>query len=225
MFSLPDLPYAYDALQPTMSSKTLHFHHDKHHKAYVDTLNKMLDEAGERPVSLEEVYRTADGKLFNQAGQAWNHAFFWNCMSPGRQTPQGELAGAVDKAFGGLGKLKEAFVKEGVGHFASGWVWLVAEGRTLKVISTHDAGDAAVVSSLTPLLVCDLWEHAYYLDYQNDRKGFLEAWFDAVPNWTFAAQQWAAALGEGQAWRYPAPADASGNRGREEALDERRPQA
>jgi Fe-Mn family superoxide dismutase len=212
MFSLPDLPYPYDALQPTISSRTLHFHHDKHHRTYVETLNKLLDEAGEAPSNLEDVISAAGpGKLFNNAAQAWNHAFFWNAMSPQRQTAQGELSGAIDTAFGGLARLKEAFVKAGAEHFGSGWVWLAAEGRNLKVVATHDAGDAALVQSLTPLLVCDLWEHAYYLDHQNDRKGFLEAWFDSLPNWAFAAQQWAAAHGEGRAWRYPAPTAAAGD--------------
>jgi Fe-Mn family superoxide dismutase len=222
MFRLPELPYAYDALAPTISSRTLHFHHDKHHKTYVETLNTLLDEAGEAPADLESVIAGASGKLFNNAAQAWNHAFFWNAMSPERQSPQGELSGALERAFGSLEKLKEAFVKEGAGHFASGWVWLVAEGRNLKIVSTHDAGDKAIVTALTPLLVCDLWEHAYYLDYQNDRKAYLEAWFDTLPNWAFAAQQWAAAQGEGRAWRYPA-ADGNGRPG--EALDESRRQA
>ena len=222
MFVLPELPYAYDALQPTISSRTLHFHHDKHHRTYVETLNRLLDEAGEAPASLEDVIKAAgSGKLFNNAAQAWNHAFFWNSMSPERQSPQGELSGALDKAFGGPAKLKDALVKAGAEHFGSGWVWLAAEGRNLKVITTHDADDAAVVGALTPLLVCDLWEHAYYLDYQNDRKGFLEAWFDTLPNWAFASQQWAAAHGEGRAWRYPAPSE-GGNGRPGETLDEAR---
>jgi Fe-Mn family superoxide dismutase len=226
MFSLPDLPYAYDALQPTISSRTLHFHHDKHHKTYVDTLNKLLDEAGEAPASLEEVIaRSADDpkarKLFNNAAQAWNHAFFWNAMSPQGQSPQGELSGALTKAFGNLDALKAAFVKAGAEHFGSGWVWLVAEGRVLKIISTHDADDFVPKSGVTPLLVCDLWEHSYYLDHQNDRKAYLEAWFDNLPNWAFAAQQWAAAHGEGRGWRYPAPSN-GGNAGPDKALDEER---
>ena len=224
MFSLPELPYAYDALQPTISSRTLHFHHDKHHKTYVETLNTLLDEAGEAPSSLEEVITRAVGhpakrKLFNNAAQAWNHAFFWNAMTPERQSPQGELSGALIKAFGNPEALKAAFVKAGAEHFGSGWVWLAAEGRTLKVIATHDADDFIPRAGATPLLVCDLWEHAYYLDHQNDRKGFLEAWFDALPNWAFAAQQWAAAHGEGRAWRYPAP-DGAGNGAHPGTLDE-----
>ena len=117
-----------------------------------------------------------------------------------------DIAFAIDKAFGDLAGLKEAFVKEGVGHFASGRVWLVAEGGALKVISTHDADDTLTKDGITPLLVCDLWEHAYYIDKRNDRKAFLEAWFDALPNWDLAASQLAAAGGEGEAWAYPPPA-------------------
>jgi Fe-Mn family superoxide dismutase len=128
-------------------------------------------------------------------------------MSPERSAPQGDLAGMIAESFGGLDQVKSAFVTEGVGHFASGWVWLAARagGRKLVVLSTHDAADLVTQPELTPLLVCDLWEHAYYLDHQNDRKGFLEAWFDALPNWEFAERQLRAARGEGDKWRHPAP--------------------
>ena len=209
MFSLPPLPYSYDSLAPTVSADTLHFHHDKHHATYVKTLNELLEADHETPKSLEDVIRSsAQGgkqKLFNNAAQAWNHAFFWESMSPDRQDPDGDIAAAIKATFGDLGGLREAFVKEGVGHFGSGWVWLVAEGTTLKVISTHDAADTVTTSGVTPLLVCDLWEHAYYLDYQNDRKRYLESWFDAVANWRFAGSQLSAASSHGDAWRYPAP--------------------
>jgi Fe-Mn family superoxide dismutase len=204
MFILPPLPYAYDALEPTVSADTFGFHHDKHHKAYVDTTNKMLADEGRNPESLEEVVKSASGKLFNQSGQAWNHGFFWESMTDSYAAPSGDLASAIE-TFGGLDALKTAFVNEGIGHFASGWVWIVADaGGALKVISTHDA-DTALVHEGTPVLVCDLWEHAYYLDYQNNRKGFLEAWFDKAANWAFAAGQLAAAKGQGQGYRYPAP--------------------
>jgi Fe-Mn family superoxide dismutase len=126
-------------------------------------------------------------------------------MSPTPQKAEGALAAAIDAAFGDIDKLKTAFVTEGIGHFGSGWVWLVADhAGALKVISTHDAEDTVTHADLTPLLVCDLWEHAYYLDHQNNRKGFLEAWFDALPNWAFAARQYDAALGRGEAWVHPA---------------------
>ncbi len=211
MFSLPELPYAYDALEPVISERTMHFHHDKHHATYVKTLNELLDAAKLAPASLEEVIRGAlkadDRKLFNNAAQSWNHAFFWAAMTGKPETPAGDLAKAIDASFGGLEALKKKFVAEGVGHFGSGWVWLAAD-RTgaLAVRSTHDADDTVAHGELTPLLVCDLWEHAYYLDHQNDRKGFLEAWFDALPHWEFAAYQLAAAKGVGEAWRYPAAA-------------------
>jgi Fe-Mn family superoxide dismutase len=210
MFKLPDLPYAYDALQPTLSDKTLRFHHDKHHATYVKTLNELLDKAGKSVSSLEEVIieaaRGGDKKLFNNAAQAWNHTFFWTAMTPRKAAPAGELFDAISQSFGGLDKLKTAFVAEGAGHFGSGWVWLLAEkGGGLSVKSTHDAEDLVTQADVTPLIVCDLWEHAYYLDHQNDRKGFLEAWFDALPNWDFAAAQLAAAKGQAAAWRHPAP--------------------
>lgn len=208
MFSLPDLPYDHAALEPVISRTTMHLHHEKHHKTYIDTLNKLLDEKGLTPASLEEVVHQAfeaGGPLFNNAAQAWNHTFFWTAMSPRRETPQDALGAAVEKGFGGLAALKAAFVEAGAKHFGSGWAWLAAEGETLKVLTTHDAEDLLVHRGLTPLLVCDLWEHAYYLDHKNDRKGFLEAWFDALPNWSFAAGQFAAARGAGEAWKHPGP--------------------
>ncbi len=205
MFSLPDLSYGYDALQPTVSEITMRTHHDKHHKAYVDTTNTLVGEKGLAGKTMEEVVQFAkekgEQKLFNQSGQAWNHAFFWECMTPGGGKPEGALAEAINSAFGSLDDLKTKFVAEGVGHFASGWVWLVSDGGALKVISTHDA-DTALVHGVTPILVCDIWEHAYYLDYKNLRKDFLEKWFDGVANWSFAAKQFA-----GEAYRYPAPTD------------------
>ncbi len=210
MFDLPDLPYAYDALQPAISDRTMRFHHDKHHKAYVETTNALLKEAKASPDSLEAAIREAKAagnlKLFNNAAQAWNHAFFWNAMSPGAEQPSGELAAAIDGAFGSLAGLKQKFVAAGVAQFGSGWAWLTAnrEGQ-LRIVTTHDAGEPIEDGGALPILVCDVWEHAYYLDHQNDRKGFLEAWFDALPNWSFAAAQFAAARGQGQPWRYPAP--------------------
>ncbi|HEY3694176.1 superoxide dismutase [Phenylobacterium sp.] len=208
MFTLQPLPYAYDALAPVISEQTLHVHHDKHHATYVKTLNELLEKAGKTPDSLEQVIRdaakTGEAKLFNNAAQAWNHSFFWAAMSPEKQTPTGELHAAIGQAFGDLAGLRKAFVEEGAGHFGSGWVWLAAQdGGALAVRSTHDADDTVPRPGLTPLIVCDVWEHAYYLDHQNDRKGFLEAWFDALPNWSFAAGQLCAAKGQGEPWRHP----------------------
>jgi Fe-Mn family superoxide dismutase len=213
MFTLPDLPYDYEALEPTLSSATLHTHHDKHHKAYVDKANDLAPKAGLDGRSMEDVVREAnskgDKKLFNNAAQAWNHAFFWESMTPKAPAPSAALKAALDKTFGSLEELKAAFVDEGVNHFASGWVWIVTGPEGLKVISTHDADDTLVREGLTPLLVCDLWEHAYYLDHKNDRKGFLEKWFDNLANWAFAERQLDAANGKGEAYRYPALEGAS----------------
>jgi superoxide dismutase, Fe-Mn family len=197
MFVLPPLPYPTNALEPVLGDETLRTHHGKHHKKYVDTLNKLLAAEPEAPESLEAVIaRSAaeGGKLFDNAGQAWNHGFFWECMTPERQEPPAEFAA-----------LREPFVKEGAGHFASGWVWIAARAGKLVVLSTHDADTLAHRTDLTPVLVCDVWEHAYYLDYKNDRKGFLERWFDEVANWRFAEAQQRAAQGQGMAWRYPRP--------------------
>ena len=214
MFALPELPFAYNALEPVISDRTLRFHHDKHHAAYVNTLNALLKAAGKTPETLEslilETARSDERKLFNNAAQAWNHSFFWASMSAERQTPSDTLAAAIAGAFGGLDKLKEAFVAEGVGQFGSGWVWLTADhDGGLKLSATHDAEDVLTQAGVTPLLVCDVWEHAYYLDHQNDRKAFLEAWFDTLPNWRFAAAQHAAAQGRGETWRPPAPVAAA----------------
>ncbi len=211
MFTLPNLPYAYDALSPTMSDKTLHHHHDKHHAKYVDTTNMLLkDRPPSEPASLEAVIAQARGakdvKLFNNSAQAWNHGFFWESMAPGGQTPRGALAEAIQKAFGGLDGLKTALVTEGVGHFASGWTWLVSTGGQLKVISTHDAETLADREGVKPLLVVDVWEHAYYLDYQQDRESFLKGWVDNLANWAFAAGQLEAAGSDGASgYRYPEP--------------------
>jgi len=210
MYVLPDLPYGYDSLSPFVSADTLRTHHDKHHKTYVDKTNDLAAKAGLAGQPLEDVVREAqksgDKKLFNNAAQAWNHAFFWACMRPpGGEAPTGDLLRAINEAFDSIDGLKAAFVDEGVNHFASGWVWIVTGSDGLKVISTHDADDTLVREGVFPLLVCDLWEHAYYLDYKNDRKAFLERWFDNVANWGLAAAQLAAADGRGDGFRYPAP--------------------
>ncbi|WP_372786441.1 superoxide dismutase [Phenylobacterium sp.] len=207
MFILPKLPYDYAALEPTLSADTLRTHHDKHHKAYVEKTNELAKRAGLDGRSLEDVvrdaHRKADQKLFHNAAQAWNHAFFWLCMTPQPAAPSGPLKAAIDRAFGGVRGFKDAFVAEGVDHFGSGWVWLAAGSDGLKVISTHDADDTLIRDGLFPLLVCDLWEHAYYLDYKNDRKTFLERWTDMVANWAFAERQLAAANGAGEGFLYP----------------------
>ncbi len=201
-FRLPELPYAYDALAPTISAETMHVHHDKHHKKYVDTLNELLAADGAPKGSLEDVVRAAGpGKLYNNAGQAWNHAFFWESMAPDDVPPSEAWRGPIGE-FGGWDKLRDAFVAEGAGHFASGWVWLTAKDGRLALASTHDAASFDKLEGATPLLVCDVWEHAYYLDHKQDRQGFLEQWFDTLADWAFAETQWTAAAGGGP-WRCP----------------------
>ena len=197
MFTLPSLPYAYDALEPVLSATTMRTHHDKHHRTYVETLNELLLKAGDDPESLEAIIARSSaekGKLFNNAAQVWNHGFFWECMSPG-----------PDDVSVRFKSLRDDFVEEGANHFASGWVWIAARGKQLVVVTTHDADTLAYRTDCTPLLVCDLWEHAYYLDHKNDRKGFLEQWFDECANWRFAEAQLAAAQGQGALYRYPRP--------------------
>jgi Fe-Mn family superoxide dismutase len=210
MFNLPDLPYAYEALAPVVSPETLHFHHDKHHAKYVEVMNGLLEQAARPPQPLEDVVWAAGSegakKLYNNAAQTWNHAFFWDSMTPGGASAGDSLKEAAERGFGDWDALRARFVAEGSDHFASGWVWLIARGGGLEVISTHDAGSFDQFEGATPLLVCDVWEHAYYLDHQNNRKAFLEQWFDGLANWSLAESQLAAAGGSGGAWRFPQPA-------------------
>ena len=206
MYPLPDLPYGYGDLAPVISDTTLRTHHGKHHARYVQVTNELLSRAGaDRP--LEEEIRRAhakgDAKLFNNAAQAWNHGFFWECMRPSGAPPRGDLVKAIDATFGSLADLRKIFTTEGAGHFGSGWVWLTLSGEALAVTSTHDAATPLTSPGVTPLLVCDVWEHAYYLDHKNDRVGFLDAWWDRLANWDFAERQYSAALTGAPGWRYP----------------------
>jgi Fe-Mn family superoxide dismutase len=210
MIKLPPLPYPSNALSPVVSAVTLQEHHGQHQRRYVENTNALWGRAELPDSPLEDLIRTValagDRQLFNNAAQAWNHAFFWNCMSPRRAGPSTDLAEAIEAAFGDLAGLRRTFIDEGVRHFGSGWVWLAAQGDRLSVFSTHDA-DTAVTRDLTPLLVCDVWEHAYYLDHQHDRARFLGLWWDHLANWDFADQQFEAEC-EGQAgWRYPREAE------------------
>ena len=210
MYILPELPYAPGALAPTLSETTLLTHHGKHHAKYVETTNALVKEKGLEGKALEELVtlarRTGEKKLFNNAAQAWNHGFFWKCMAPTPGSPSVELAAAIEAAFGDMASFKTTLVPEGADHFASGWTWLVAKADGgLEVTSTHDADTAILIPGATPILTCDVWEHAYYLDYKNDRKAFLEAWFDKLLNWDFASAQYAAAQAGEAGWRYPAP--------------------
>ncbi|WBX85058.1 superoxide dismutase [Sphingosinicella microcystinivorans] len=188
---LPPLPFAKDALEPHMSARTLEFHHGKHHKAYVDKANAAIAGTPLEGASLEEIVKTAKSKgdkgLFNNAAQAWNHTFFWNSLSPEKTGPEGRLKDLVDSAFGGLAKFSEAFKAEATVHFGSGWAWLCQDGDGLRIISTHDADSALVHEGLNPLLTLDVWEHAYYLDYQNARPDFVDVFLTNTINWSFAA--------------------------------------
>lgn len=197
--SLMPLPYAQDALEPHISAKTLEIHHGAHHKTYVDKLNAAVEGTANADKSVEEITKTASGPLFNNAAQIWNHGFYWYSMSPSKTAPSAELAAAIDKDFGSLDALLEALSNEAVNHFASGWAWLVVDGGTLKVISTHDAG-CPITTDVVPLLTIDVWEHAYYIDQMNKRPAYVKAVLENLINWDFASENFA----RGTAWTYPA---------------------
>jgi Fe-Mn family superoxide dismutase len=192
-FELPPLPYAKDALAPHISANTLEFHHGKHHNTYVTNLNNMTSDGPLAGKSLEDVIQAVAGDaskagVFNNAAQVWNHTFYWNCMKPGGGgKPSGEAASAIDKAFGSYDKFREEFKSACATQFGSGWGWLVADGGQLKVTKTANA-DLPMVHGQTALLTCDVWEHAYYLDYQNKRPDYLQAFLDHLVNWDFVAQ-------------------------------------
>jgi Fe-Mn family superoxide dismutase len=190
-FTLPSLPYARDALAPTMSAETLDFHHGKHHAAYVKKANALLAEAGLQDRSLVEAIHAArdhsDEKLFNQVAQVWNHNFLWQCLAPAQgQKPAGQLAELIDDCFGSLDGFFDAFKEEGEGHFASGYTWLVLDGERLSILSLHDA-DTPVGHEMKPLFTIDVWEHAYYIDYRNARPDFLDKVLRTIVNWEFVA--------------------------------------
>ena len=192
-FRLPDLPYSRDALGEYMSAETLEFHHGKHHKAYVDKTNGMLGEKGLEGASLSQVIRTArekgDGPLFNNSAQIWNHSFYWQCLAPPEgQRPTGRLAELIDEGFGGTDALLAKLKQEAVGHFSNGWAWLVLDGGNLKITSLHDADSPVAYDGMKPLLTLDIWEHAYYIDYRNDRPSFAEKVLSNIVNWEFVAQ-------------------------------------
>ena len=197
MFSLPPLPFAPEALEPYMSARTLSFHHGKHHAAYVDKANAAIKDGPLKAASDIDVVRTARAQgnvgLFNNAAQAWNHGFLWNSLSPtGGAAPSGPLKAAIDRDLGGVEAFAEAFKTEAVRHFGSGWAWLVSSAGTLKIVTTHDADTPLVHDGMIPLVTLDLLEHAYYLDYQNARPGFVDAWLAHMINWDFAAENFAA---------------------------------
>ncbi|MEW5423800.1 superoxide dismutase [Amorphus sp. 3PC139-8] len=196
-FELPDLPYAYDALQPYMSKETLEYHHDKHHNAYVTTGNKLIEGTGLEGKSLEEIVKESYGSnpgLFNQVGQHFNHLHFWKWMKPngGGTSLPGKLQERVDADLGGYDKFREAFINAGTTQFGSGWAWLALRDGKFEVMKTPN-GENPLVHGATPLLGCDVWEHSYYIDYRNARPKYLEAWFDSLVNWDYVLELYEAA--------------------------------
>ena len=183
---LPPLPYPRDALQPHISEETLEFHHGKHHKTYVTKLNELIKGTRYHGMELDEIVRTSTDAIFNNAAQTWNHTFFWNSLSPeGGGKPKGELAKAIDESFGSFDSFKDKFTSAAVGHFGSGWAWLVQNDAGALRIETTANADTPIKGADTPLITCDVWEHAYYIDYRNERPKFLKAFWKIV-NWEFA---------------------------------------
>ena len=183
---LPELPYAMDALEPHISRETLEYHYGKHHKTYVDNLNKLIPGTEFENLSLEEIIKKSSGGIFNNAAQIWNHTFYWNCLSPKGGEPGGELAGAINKAFGSIDEFKQKFSQTAVTTFGSGWGWLVKNAAgDLEIVSTSNAG-CPLTEGKKPLLTCDVWEHAYYIDYRNARPKYVETFWKIV-NWDFVA--------------------------------------
>jgi Fe-Mn family superoxide dismutase len=182
---LPDLPYPKDALAPHISAETLEFHHGKHHATYVKNLNNLIQNTDFASASLEDIVRKADGGIFNNAAQVWNHTFYWNSLSPdGGGEPGGKAKAAIDQAFGSFEKFKEEFTGKSTTLFGSGWCWLVkSSDGSLSVEQTQNAG-TPLTEGKTPLLTCDVWEHAYYIDYRNARPKYLESYWNLV-NWRF----------------------------------------
>jgi len=192
-FTLPPLPFAEDALAPVISANTLSFHYGKHHKAYVDNLNKLVAGTEYEGMSLEQIVQATAGKsdkagIFNNAAQVWNHTFYWNCLrGNGGGTPSGDIGRRVEAAFNGFDNFKNELANAAVTQFGSGWAWLVAEGDSLKIVKTPNA-ETPFVKGQRPLLTIDVWEHAYYLDYQNRRPDHVNAVIDKLLNWNFAAE-------------------------------------
>lgn len=196
-YTLPPLPYPENALEPYISRRTLEFHHGKHHRAYVEKTNELLQGTGLEGLSQEDVIRRAadvrNQALFNSAAQDWNHSFYWKCMKPnGGGEPGAELAKALTAGFGSVGAFKERFSGAAETQFGSGWAWLALDGGSLKVLNTGNA-DTPIVHGMKPLLTIDVWEHAYYLDYQNRRKEYIQAFLDHLVNWEFVSSNLAKA--------------------------------
>ena len=188
-FKLPDLPYEMDALAPHISAETLEFHYGKHHQAYVTKLNEAIKDTPHESKSLEDIIKSSEGGLFNNAAQVWNHTFYWHCLSPnGGGAPQGAIGAAIDKEFGGFEKFKEQFTQAALTQFGSGWAWLVKnDAGGLSIEKTANA-ETPLTKGVKPLLTCDVWEHAYYIDYRNARPKYVEAFWNLV-NWSYVEEQ------------------------------------
>ena len=187
-FELPALPYAQDALAPHISKETLEYHYGKHHQAYVTNLNNLIKGTEFEGKSLEDIIKSSNGGLFNNAAQVWNHTFYWNCLTPNATEPKGALLDAINKAFGSVDAFKEKFTASCVGNFGSGWTWLVQNAKgELEIVNTSNAG-CPLTEGQKPLLTCDVWEHAYYVDYRNARPKYVETFWKLV-NWDFVASQ------------------------------------
>ena len=192
-FSLPDLPYGKDALAPYLSQETLEFHHGKHHNAYVTNLNGLIEGSAHATQSLEEIILSAEGPLFNNAAQVWNHTFYWHCMKPGGGgEPSGELATAIARDFGSLDDFKKEFTAAAVSQFGSGWAWLILDAGVLKITKTGNA-DLPLKHGQVALLTVDVWEHAYYIDYRNLRPKYVETFLNNLVDWAFVAENYRAA--------------------------------
>jgi superoxide dismutase, Fe-Mn family len=196
-FKLPELPYPESGLEPYISSRTLSFHHGKHHQAYVDNTNRLVKGTDMEGLSLEELVKKSSGLkdkgIFNNSAQAWNHDFYWRCMKPkGGGTPVGKLAENLSSAFGSFDRFKEAFSQAAATQFGSGWAWLFQDGNSLKVENTANA-NTPLAEGKRPLLTIDVWEHAYYLDYQNRRPDYIKAFLDHLVNWDFVANNFSKA--------------------------------
>ncbi|MDC0344784.1 superoxide dismutase [Alphaproteobacteria bacterium] len=199
-FTLPPLPYAKDALAPHMSAETLEFHHEKHHQSYVTNLNGLVEGTPEANMDLMDLIRHSHGKpekigIFNNAAQIWNHSFYWDSMSPqGGGSPKGKLAEFITRDFGSYEQFKDAFVKTGATQFGSGYAWLVLDAAGHLALQKTANADLPLQEGVTPLMTCDVWEHAYYIDHRNRRPDFLKGFLDHLANWDFAAANLQAAL-------------------------------
>lgn len=186
-FSLPALPYAKDALLPFISVETLEYHHGKHHQTYVTNLNNLTQGSDLEKKSLEEIIKTQNGSIFNNAAQVWNHTFYWHSMAKNQgQAPKGKIADLINNFFGSFEKFKEDFSKAALGQFGSGWAWLSQDEKNGKLSITATSNAACpITDNKKPILTCDVWEHAYYIDYRNARAKYIDAWFNLI-NWEFA---------------------------------------